>query len=204
MCCLSLEKWSWAACKEKDFRLSDARIIAGLGSLSWALITLFLDKCPHFKWWCKQYEGEVLIIIIIHSWARACLGRVRPACQSSAASTKQFGAASSAADLEAMLLILCALPSIPEYTTESFKRQFWRQKVCSCHIPCQCPVCFLLWHSDTSYVSERPVKWDTMALHSWGSEGFYSEGINSAANICFHLAYKHSICMCHCILLPPC
>lgn len=51
---------------------------------------------------------------------------------------------------------------------------------------------------------EETVKWDTLALHSWASVGLCSEGINSAANRCFHLAYKHSTDMPHCILLPPC
>lgn len=202
MRCLSLEKWSWTACKEKNFRLSDARIIAGLGNLSWALITLFLDRCPHFKCWCKAVWGWGAVII--HSWDRACHGRVRSVSQSSADGTKQFSAALSAADLEAVLFTLSPLPSIPQYTTESFKRQFWRQKICSCHIPCQCPVCFLLWHLGPCEVSERPVKRGTMALHSGGSEGLSSEGVNSAASKCFHLAYKHSVSMSYCILLPSC
>lgn len=55
-----------------------------------------------------------------------------------------------------------------------------------------------------AHISERSVRWDTLALHSWGSGGLSSEGINSAANRCFHLAYKHSISVSHCILLPPC
>lgn len=205
MCCLSLQQWSPTACKEKDFRLSDARIIAGLRSLSWALIKPFLEKCPHFTWWCKQYEGEGLIIILIHSWDRACHGR---------AVSDQY---------------VRAPPLVPSSSVQLSEQQIWRP-CCSLFVPFQAyqstpqralkgsfgdrkPVhvishisvqfAFCIATQSSPHVSERPVKWDTLALPSWVSVGLSYEGVNSAANRCFHSAYKHSISVSHCMLLPP-
>lgn len=197
MCCLSLEKWSWTACKEKDFRISDARIIVGLGSLSWALSTLFLDKCPHFKSWCKQLWGWGAYCHHHHSLLRSsCHGRARAVCQSSEAGTKL-----SAADLEAMLLTLCPLPSIPEYTTERFKRHFWRQKSLFMSYP------LLVSRLLSALTLGAPI-WEACGVRYSGTAFlrlsrtlFWRNQLSCKQMISFGI---QSISMSHCILLPPC
>lgn len=201
MCCLSLEKWSWTASKEKDFRISDARIIAGLGSLSWALITLFLDKHPHFKWWCKQLWGWGADYHH-HSLLRWSLPwesdqSVR-ALQLVPSSSVQLSVQQIQRPCYSLCVPFQAHQSTPLRGLKGSSGDRKSVHVIS-HVSVLFAFCFDTW---SPYASERPVKWDILALHSWGSVGLSSEGINSAANRSFHLAYRHSISMSLCILLP--
>lgn len=126
---------------------------------------------------------------------------VRSVCGSSADDTKQFIAALSAADLEALLFALCPLPSIPE--SALWGSSVDRKSVHAIsHVSSQ--FAFYIASQSPPHVPERPVKLYALLLHSRVLIGLSFEGINSAANRWFHLANKHNISVFHCTLPPPC